>query len=128
MPTDNRLGLDDNDHLECGVPEPRDAGPEQSVGSFQEGPWPLLLEHTELLTKRDVVECDAESGGGESEQEVEHQERPAEDRDQCSSPVAAVEQGEKEGGCGRDDESHRGRVALRIRSARWSGQISGPIP
>ena len=49
-----------------------------------------LEERTELLAEREVLEC---------EYEVDHQERPAEERDQCSSPVAAEEQGEKKGCC-----------------------------
>ena len=82
QPALDGFGFDDHDQFECGVPEPGEASPEQSVGTFHEGPWALLFEHTELLAKRDVVECDVEAGRGESEQEVEHQERPSKDRDQ----------------------------------------------
>ena len=82
MPADDGLRLDDNDELECGVSKPGKANPEQPISSLEKRPWSLLLEDTELLAQGEVLECDTEAGLGESKQEVEHEEGPAEDRDQ----------------------------------------------
>ncbi len=75
-----------------------------------------------MENKQEALKHQVEAGRDESEQEVDHQERPAKDRYQGTAPMAPVEQGEKEDGCYEDEEVHQRSVALLIRSARGAGE------